>query len=456
MSYSISCIHCQAVLKSAAPVRAGKKVRCPKCQQLFTTPAENTEPANAPAPITPQPALPEPLADDDEMAAAIAKLEGEQALGNKPSTTVPKPGPTPQAPAPAPIANADVSEEDEMAAAIAKLEGEQALGNKPAAPEPKPAPVVKTAPKVAAEPEEEIPEIDDDLVVPDEEEPRSNKKVRAKVEAVARTPKRREEDDSESEEPTAKKTKRRDKEEEERSPKKKKSRDINDDEEPPAKKKKSRDINDDEEPPAKKKKSRDEEEDEDGAFSAEPPAKAKKGPVENDYDEDDEEADKPRRVDKKKKKAGSPMLLILLIGGGILGLFACCGCGIGGYFLFASNPLVGKWEGDVFIVKLEFEFNRGGTGKLSFKTADGPMLGGQKIKAEEGTVHFNYTVTGRDPMILEIDPTRVEGLQGQVMFDKKDGPKRLRATVDGDNLTLTDVNPQFGRVAIPLKLRRVR
>src|ERR1019366_6417987 len=110
MSHSIQCVHCQAILKSAAPVPAGKKIRCPKCQQLFTTPV---------APAAP------PLDEDDETAAAIAKLEGDQALSKKP------------------------------------------------APAPPPAPVVAPTPN-----EEEIPEIDDDLAVPDdEEEPRSRRKT---------------------------------------------------------------------------------------------------------------------------------------------------------------------------------------------------------------------------------------------------------------------------------------
>lgn len=42
MSYSIQCVHCQAVLKSSAPVPVGKSVKCPKCQQAFTTPGEES------------------------------------------------------------------------------------------------------------------------------------------------------------------------------------------------------------------------------------------------------------------------------------------------------------------------------------------------------------------------------------------------------------------------------
>ena len=40
MSYSIRCDHCKAILKSPTPVPAGKKIKCPKCKQLFTTPPD--------------------------------------------------------------------------------------------------------------------------------------------------------------------------------------------------------------------------------------------------------------------------------------------------------------------------------------------------------------------------------------------------------------------------------
>src|ERR1019366_3659631 len=120
MSYSIQCTHCQAVLKSSALVLAGKKVKCPKCGQMFTTGEPKREMPPKPAAPTPPPA--ESLAEDDEMDAAIAKLEAEQAGGKKPAA--------------------------------------------------KPTPVVQPVamkPQAAAEPEDfEVPEIDDDLVVPDE------------------------------------------------------------------------------------------------------------------------------------------------------------------------------------------------------------------------------------------------------------------------------------------------
>jgi hypothetical protein len=324
-----------------------------------------------------------------------------------------------------------------MDAAIAKLEAEQTLGKKPAAPEPKPAPVVQAAPMVAAAPEEEIPEIDDDLVVPDEEEPVNKKKVPGKiVEEVSKKSKRREDEESEAEEPRAKKKKRLEEEEVE---------------EPKVKKKKSRasDEEDEEEPPAKIKKGREEE---DGAFSDKPQTTAKKSRVEDDENEEEDEVEEEPRRGKKKKKAGSPMLLVLLISGGILGLFACCGCGIGGYFMFASNSLVGKWEGDLFVVKVQFDFHRGGTGTLSFKAPDGAGMGG---KAEEATMHFNYKVSGSNPMILEIEPTKIDSKDGKVRFDQRDVGGRLRVTMEGDTMTLVELEPRGG-VAVPLKLRRVR
>ena len=35
MSHSIQCGHCEAILKSSAPVPPGKKIKCPKCAQVF-------------------------------------------------------------------------------------------------------------------------------------------------------------------------------------------------------------------------------------------------------------------------------------------------------------------------------------------------------------------------------------------------------------------------------------
>ncbi len=47
MSHSIQCVHCQAVLKSPVPVPAGKKVKCPKCNESFATPGAAPEAAKS-------------------------------------------------------------------------------------------------------------------------------------------------------------------------------------------------------------------------------------------------------------------------------------------------------------------------------------------------------------------------------------------------------------------------
>ena len=62
-SFSVQCVHCQAVLKSPAPVPGGKIVKCPKCKKSFTTPGAGT---NKPQ-TTPVVAAPPPADDDGEM-----------------------------------------------------------------------------------------------------------------------------------------------------------------------------------------------------------------------------------------------------------------------------------------------------------------------------------------------------------------------------------------------------
>jgi phage FluMu protein Com len=48
MAQTLKCTQCGAVMKTAAPVAPGKKVKCPKCNQIFTVAAEET-PAAPPA-----------------------------------------------------------------------------------------------------------------------------------------------------------------------------------------------------------------------------------------------------------------------------------------------------------------------------------------------------------------------------------------------------------------------
>jgi phage FluMu protein Com len=484
MSYTIQCVHCQAVLKSVVPVPAGKKVKCPKCQQMFTTGGNAAQPAAAPTPPA-APAQDEALADDDEMARAIAKLEAEQTFGKKPAATETKPDPAPAPPvAGAPAPDGAHSDEDEMAAAIAKLEVEQTFGTKPAPAETKSAPVVQAAPdvgpsrEVTAVPEEAIPEIDDDLVVPDEEDSTSerkrgenadesySKKKQSRADAeddeVRSKKKKTSDDEGDEEAERSKKKKRRDEADEgaPRSQKKKRSDDEDDQDEERSTKRKSRDDDADADEPRSQKEERrdvDEDEEDDGAFTDKPRSKKATSRVDDDdddeprskkkgRDDDDEDDDGPRRTDKKKKKkkAGSPMMLIVLIGGGILGLFGCCTCGIGGYFLFLSNPVVGKWEMDFFLARLEFDFYRGGTGKLTTKAG-----------GDEATVFFDYKLTGSDPMIMELKATRFEAKgkmkKDQAMFQR---PARFRVNLDGDFMTLTEMDPQ-GPINLPLRLRRV-
>jgi predicted Zn finger-like uncharacterized protein len=471
MSYSIQCIHCKAVLKSQMPVPAGKKVKCPRCQQMFTTGTEAAAPT-LPAPPVPASGPSGALADDDdEMASAIAKLEAEQTFGKKPAPAESKPAPAVQAPPIAPVSAPEggLSEEDEMAAAIAKLEVEQTFGTKPGPIETKLAPVVETALEATPVPDEDIPEIDGDLVVPDEVGSASEKK-RSKNEHKSfsktknkgrpdvedddapRSQKRKrsdDDDDEEADERSKKKKGRDDEENEEKERSHKKGRSELDDEEKRSQKKNKDEKHDDvftDKLQSKKARTRAEDDDDDD------PRSKKKG-----RDDDDEEDDEYRgtKSKKKKKKAGSPLMLIALIGGGILGMFACAACGVGGYFLFLSNPLVGKWEGDLLVVKIEFDFYRGGTGKVTVKNPVGVGIGGAPRNAEETTMHFNYKVTGSNPMILAIEPTKVDANEQRNMFAAKDRPGRLRVTLEGDTMTLVEDEPRGG-IAIPITLKRVR
>jgi predicted Zn finger-like uncharacterized protein len=458
MSYSIQCIHCKAVLKSQVPVPAGKKVKCPRCQQMFTTAAEAAA-AKQPAPAGPASAPAGTHAgDDDEMARAIVKLEAEQTFGMKspPAETKPAAAVQPPPTAPAPASNAALSEEDEMAAAIAKLEGEQTFGTKPAHPETKPAsavqaaPEVKTLPEVTAVPDEDIPQIDDDLVVPDDEESTRGKK-RSENEDESSSKKKKSRADAEDDEDTpTEKKKSRDDADEPRSQTRKRNDHEEDGEgdepftdKPQSKKAKSRD---DDDGPRSKTKRRDDD-DEDG--DDEPRSKKKRR-------DDDDEDDGPRRTDKKKKKkkAGSPMMLIVLAGGGILGLFGCCGCGIGGYFTFLSSPVVGKWEPaevDPILgknAKIYFEFGYFGTGTIKFRM-ENPIFQGQ---IEEGTAFFDYKVTSGKPMIMDV---KLTGVEGKNLFLPKTETKQWEVSVVGDTMTLTDskIPDAFGR---SLKLKRAR
>ena len=80
--------------------------------------------------------------------------------------------------------------------------------------------------------------------------------------------------------------------------------------------------------------------------------------------------DEPRAGKKKKKtKAASPLMLILLLVGGGGGLLACCGCGVGAFFLigpgFGAPDVVGKWEVEESFGITTYEFNKDRTGRIN-------------------------------------------------------------------------------------------
>src|SRR5437660_443743 len=54
MAFSVNCPHCGAILKSAAAVPAGKKVKCPKCSNTFATPSLEEAGAVSTAPLPPR------------------------------------------------------------------------------------------------------------------------------------------------------------------------------------------------------------------------------------------------------------------------------------------------------------------------------------------------------------------------------------------------------------------
>jgi predicted Zn finger-like uncharacterized protein len=69
MAFSVTCPECRAILKSANPVPAGKKVKCPKCGTAFEAPAQEEGIAVGPGPAPSQ----EP--DDPEVAEVAPPVE---------------------------------------------------------------------------------------------------------------------------------------------------------------------------------------------------------------------------------------------------------------------------------------------------------------------------------------------------------------------------------------------
>jgi hypothetical protein len=347
MSHSIQCPHCQAVLKSPTPVPPGKNVKCPQCKQFFATGEPRKE--AAPAPV-------------------------------------------------APVSNDLFNEDDEMAAAIAKLEADQSAGTPPAPVPAKPAPAA--APK-----QDELVVTEDELIEPEEEEkPIQQKPVKK---------------------------------------------------EPPPAKKKREDDDEDEKPRPKNKRY-----DEDEASSEKPRSRSKKtDPDDENEDEDDEprskknrrdddEDDEPRSRKKKKKKAGgSAMLLTFLLGGGVLGLLACCGCGIGSYFFFFANPMAGKWESDLGnFGKIRWDFGYFGSGNAKF-TFVHPLNG----QTESATAFFDYSFTRGDPATLELKVTKVEGKNNDLLNAREEKSQRFNVTFRDGNPVLTRPDRLFGDAGLVLR-----
>jgi hypothetical protein len=230
MSFSIQCTHCHATLKSPKPVPAGKKVTCPKCKHAFTTPTdgpttkfETTTSIDVPPPPSPEP---EPALGDDDLDAAVAKLQAEQSAGKKPAGA---PG---QPPPPKPvIPNMEIPDDDLVD------------------PEPEETPQVEPQAMVEPAPSKNRQNSDG------EEEPRS----------------RRNRDDDEDDEPQSRRS-RADDEDEPRSKRKRRDYDDDDDDKPRSKRKRDDDDDDEDDEPRSNRKRRDRDDDDDD----EPRSKKKK------------------------------------------------------------------------------------------------------------------------------------------------------------------------------------
>jgi type IV secretory pathway VirB10-like protein len=70
MAFSVTCPQCRAILKSAAPIPAGKKVKCPKCGVAFATPALEEGTAVSTEPLPPSTSAASADADLPELEVA--------------------------------------------------------------------------------------------------------------------------------------------------------------------------------------------------------------------------------------------------------------------------------------------------------------------------------------------------------------------------------------------------
>lgn len=156
---AVDCPNCAATLTVPADV-LGRKVKCPKCQEIVRLPAKPTaSSAPAPAQVSGQPTVP--------AAPSASSASPELSRDPRPKTTTPRPPSTAKTPAaaavaPAPVAPAPVAQAPVSAAAPAERVGATApvvpmakVLTAPvagAAPLPTVAPVAPAAPHSATEP----------------------------------------------------------------------------------------------------------------------------------------------------------------------------------------------------------------------------------------------------------------------------------------------------------------
>lgn len=133
MPISFKCPECQAVLKSANPLPAGKQVKCPKCTKMFTTSAVE----------------PDPTAVQTERPAP-----GPARAARVPKPAAPKPAPRPPAPDLAETSEYEAVEDDYEAV---EDEHEAVEDEYEAVADEEPAPKAKKHAARADEPEEDEP-----------------------------------------------------------------------------------------------------------------------------------------------------------------------------------------------------------------------------------------------------------------------------------------------------------
>src|SRR5262249_53678604 len=71
MAVNFACPHCRAVIRSAKPLTAGQRVKCPRCAKAFAVGGGRPQPAQA---LTPQPPAGDPVGLRDPRHAAPAPM----------------------------------------------------------------------------------------------------------------------------------------------------------------------------------------------------------------------------------------------------------------------------------------------------------------------------------------------------------------------------------------------